>query len=146
MVSVETIDEKELGDRSHIAHDECYAAVVEPRPDIDRIESLLAKLGLERLLVLGTQLHDDHVARGLVLAERTGARDVAAAGVVAFDRRSVADAEGLAAGRLRIRIVATPDHPDGGVADLVSDGDALAGMFTGGSFRCGGVLGTGPSQ
>jgi glyoxylase-like metal-dependent hydrolase (beta-lactamase superfamily II) len=138
---VDVIATGELGDRSYVAHDGTTAVVVDPQRDIDRVERVLADNGLSCTLVLETHIHNDYVTGGLALARRSGARYVvAAADDVAFDRCAVRDGDELAAGRLRIRVVATPGHTDTHLSYLV-DGDdgGPAAVFSGGSLLYGSV-------
>lgn len=62
--------------------------------------------------MLKTHIHHDYVIGGLALVRRCGARYVVAAADVAFDRHAVRDGDELRAGRLRVRVVATPGHTD----------------------------------
>lgn len=137
---VETIETGELGDRSYVAHDGERAVVIDPQRDIDRVEDVLADRGLRCVLVLETHIHNDYVTGGLALAQRTGARyAVAAADDVAFERHGVVDGDELHAGRLRVRVVATPGHTDTHLSYLVDDGDGPAAVFSGGSLLYGSV-------
>lgn len=140
VVKVETIDTRELGDRSYVAHDGHVAIVVDPQRDVDRVEALLDDLGLECALVLETHIHNDYVTGGLALTERVGANYcVAASDVVDFARHAVADGDELVAGRLRIQVVATPGHTDGHVAYVVGDEQGPSVLFSGGSLLYGSV-------
>ncbi|WP_300008694.1 MBL fold metallo-hydrolase [Pseudonocardia sp.] len=137
---VEVIETTELGDRSYVAHDGESAVVVDPQRDLDRVDAVLADRGLTCVLVAETHIHNDYVTGGLALARRTGARyAVAAADDVAFERHAVRDGDELTAGRLRVRVVATPGHTDGHVSYLVDDGDGPAAVFSGGSLLYGSV-------
>lgn len=137
---VEVIETSELGDRSYIAHDGVSAVVVDPQRDIDRVVELLDTRGLTCVMVVETHIHNDYVTGGLALAQRTGARYVvAAADDVAFARLAVRDGDELTAGRLRVRVVATPGHTDTHLAYVVDDGDGPAAVFTGGSLLYGSV-------
>ena len=141
MVAVEVIETSELGDRSYIAHDGADAVVVDPQRDLDRLETILTAHGLRCVLVLETHLHNDYVSGGLELARRHGATyAVSGADEVAFERRRLADGDVLTAGRLRVRVVATPGHTDTHLAYVVTGDDAApAAVFTGGSLLYGSV-------
>jgi glyoxylase-like metal-dependent hydrolase (beta-lactamase superfamily II) len=107
--TAEVIETSELGDRSYVAQDGAVAVVVDPQRDVDRVERVLARLGLRCALVVETHVHNDYVTGGLELARRTGASYlVAAAEEVAFERDAVSDGDERRAGALRVRAVATP--------------------------------------
>ncbi|HEY7948226.1 MAG TPA: rhodanese-like domain-containing protein [Acidimicrobiales bacterium] len=137
---VEVVSTEELGDRSYIAHDGEVALVVDPQRDIDRIERRLSDLGLRCVLVAETHVHNDYVSGGLELSRRCGVPYlISAPELVAFDRRRVADGDELGAGRLRVKVVATPGHTDGHVSYVVDDGNGPEVVFTGGSLLFGSV-------
>lgn len=142
-LSVTVIETSELGDRSYVAHDGSVAVVVDPQRDLDRVEQVLADLGVRCALVLETHIHNDYVTGGYELARRTGADYlVAAADEVAFARDAVADGDQRTAGSLRISVLATPGHTDTHLAYLVedtTDADATPAVFTGGSLLYGSV-------
>jgi len=144
VVAVEVVETGELGDRSYIAHDGVTAVVIDPQRDLDRIAAVLAGKGLTCAVVLETHVHNDYVTGGYELARRTGARYVlSAADEVDFDRHPVHDGDEVIAGRLRIRVVATPGHTDTHLAYLIdtpqdAPHEPLA-VFTGGSLLYGSV-------
>jgi glyoxylase-like metal-dependent hydrolase (beta-lactamase superfamily II) len=139
-VQVDIISTDELGDRSYIAHDGDVAVVIDPQRDIDRIEAALAERGLRCVVVAETHIHNDYVSGGLELARRRGATYlVAAADRVHFERQAVSDGDEVHAGRLNVKVVATPGHTDGHVAFVVSDGEGPPVVFTGGSLLYGSV-------
>lgn len=74
--SVEVIDTPNLGDRSYVVHLDGSAVVVDPQRDIDRVEAIVARLGLTVTHVLETHIHNDYVSGGLELARGTGAEYV----------------------------------------------------------------------
>jgi hydroxyacylglutathione hydrolase len=140
MVHVEVVSTEELGDRSYIAHDGEVALVIDPQRDIDRIEKKLFDLGLRCALVAETHIHNDYVSGGLELARRHGVPYlVSVADDVAFERRGVADGDELSAGRLHLKVIATPGHTDGHLSYVVHDGDGQEVVFTGGSLLFGNV-------
>jgi glyoxylase-like metal-dependent hydrolase (beta-lactamase superfamily II)/rhodanese-related sulfurtransferase len=137
---VETIETKELGDRSYIVDDGTFAVVVDPQRDIDRVEEALGRLVVTCVVVLETHIHNDYVTGGYVLAHRTGARYVVAAGAdVTFERTAVSDGDQLEAGELRITVVGTPGHTEDHLAYVVRHGDDAPAVFTGGSLLYGSV-------
>ncbi|MGA2932155.1 MAG: MBL fold metallo-hydrolase, partial [Acidimicrobiales bacterium] len=140
MVNVEVLATDELGDRSYVAHDGQAAVVIDPQRDIDRVESVLTELGLRCTLVLETHIHNDYVSGGLELAARTGAvYVVAGTEEVAFDRWAVSDGDELAAGRMTVKVVATPGHTEGHLSYIVSDQEGCPVVFSGGSLLFGSV-------
>ncbi|MGQ0774768.1 MAG: MBL fold metallo-hydrolase [Pseudonocardiales bacterium] len=144
VVNVEVVETSELGDRSYIAHDGVTAVVIDPQRDLDRIEAVLADKGLTCAVVLETHVHNDYVTGGYELARQTGARYVlSTADEVDFDRHGVRDGDEVTAGRLRIRVVATPGHTDTHLAYVINaPADAPpepSAVFTGGSLLYGSV-------
>lgn len=140
MLHVEVVSTEDLGDRSYVAHDGEVALVVDPQRDIDRVECVLADLGLKCALVVETHVHNDYVSGGSELAARAGATyALATDGGVAVQHRSVSDGDQLHAGRLRVRVIATPGHTVGHVSYVVDDGSGSVAAFTGGSLLYGSV-------
>ncbi len=140
MTQVDVLQTSELGDRSYIAHDGTSAIVIDPQRDIDRVLDLLAERALTCVLVLETHIHNDYVTGGYELARRTGAEyGVNAADPVQFERRPLQDGDELAAGSLRVRVLATPGHTDTHLAYVVEDGASDPVVFTGGSLLFGSV-------
>ncbi len=144
MVTVRVVPTEELGDRSYVAHDGAVAVVVDPQRDIDRVEALLAELGVTPGLVVETHVHNDYVTGGYQLALRTGARYVGnAEDPVTFDRVAVRPGDDLTAGTMTVRVVATPGHTVTHLAYVISDDRPGAStppaVFTGGSLLYGSV-------
>ena len=111
-LSVTVIETSELGDRSYVVHDGGVAVVVDPQRDLDRVEQVLADVGVRCELVLETHIHNDYVTGGYELARRTGARYVvAAADDVAFARDAVSDGDQRTAGTMRMRCWPLPGTP-----------------------------------
>lgn len=137
---IDVIKTPDLGDRSYVVSDGSHAVVIDPQRDLDRVEGLLAELGVSAELVLETHLHNDYVTGGLALAAKTGATYVVAArDEVSFGRRGVQDGDELLAGDLSIQVVETPGHTATHVSYVISDGDGPAAVFTGGSLLYGSV-------
>lgn len=141
-MDVHVIATSELGDRSYLIAEGGTAVVVDPQRDIDRVEERLAELGLTCDLILETHIHNDYVTGGYQLAQRTGARyGVNAADPVSFSRTEISDGDALAAGPLRVRVLATPGHTYTHLAYVIagSDPDQPPAVFTGGSLLFGSV-------
>lgn len=139
-MQVEVISTEELGDRSYLAHDGRLAIVVDPQRDLDRVEKVLADLGLSCAMVVETHIHNDYVTGGFELARRSGCRYVVSAqDRVAFDRHPVGDGDELTVGAMTVRVLATPGHTDTHLSYVVSDGAGPAAVFTGGSLLYGSV-------
>lgn len=137
---VTVIETPDLGDRSYVVSDATCAVVVDPQRDVDRVEAVLAELGVPVVLVLETHLHNDYVTGGLVLARSAGADYVVAArDEVAFDRRGVRDRDVLTAGTMTVRVVETPGHTDTHVSYVIGDGTGPDAVFSGGSLLYGSV-------
>ena len=138
---VDVIETPELGDRSYVVSDASHAIVVDPQRDIDRVERLLAELGVPVTLVLETHIHNDYVTGGHALARRTGATYVVAGrDDVAFTRCSAHDGDEFTAGTMTVLVMETPGHTDTHLTYVVRDhsGDSPA-VFTGGSLLYGSV-------
>lgn len=137
---VEVVATEALGDRSYIAHDGTAAVVVDPQRDLDRLEQVVADLGVTVAMVVETHVHNDYVTGGLALARATGAQYVVAAvDEVEFDRTPAADGQEFAVGELTVRAMATPGHTDGHLSFVISSGDEPPAVFTGGSLLFGSV-------
>ncbi|MCF7552649.1 MBL fold metallo-hydrolase [Pseudonocardia sp. WMMC193] len=139
-MSVAVIETSELGDRSYVAHDGEVAVVVDPQRDLDRVEALVAELGVRVGMVVETHIHNDYVTGGVELARRTGAAYlVAAADEVEFARDPVSDGDERTVGALTVRVLATPGHTDTHLSYVVGDGGSAPVVFTGGSLLFGSV-------
>ncbi len=139
MIEIETIDTSSLGDRSYLATDGKVAVVVDPQRDIDRVLDLAAARGVRVTHVLETHVHNDYVTGGMELAQRTGAAYVLPSGSgVAFDHLAVSDGDGVEAGEMRLRVLATPGHTHHHASYALQDnGGDVPAVFTGGSMLFG---------
>lgn len=140
-MDVEVIETPELGNRTYVVSDGSTALVVDPPRDIDRVEQVLERVATSVSFVLETHVHNDYLSGGLELARRVGAEyGVNTDDAVRFARRSVSDGDVLAAGRLRVRALATPGHTATHLAyHVTSDDGAEPAVFTGGSLLFGSV-------
>jgi hydroxyacylglutathione hydrolase len=139
MVDVLPVETPALGDRSYLVHDGDRALVIDPQRDIDRMLAVAADAGVRITCVAETHLHNDYVTGGLALARETGADYLVNAGdPVTFDRTPVTDGDRVeVSDRLSIQVLATPGHTFSHVAYAVTDGGAVAAVFTGGSLLYG---------
>ena len=62
-VAADIVETGELGDRSYIAHDE-LAIMGDPQRDLNRVESVLAEIGLRCDAVLESHIHNDSTTGG----------------------------------------------------------------------------------
>jgi hydroxyacylglutathione hydrolase len=140
MLSVETIDTIELGDRSYVAHDGDCAIVIDPQRDVDRVIACLRSLSLRLAMVCDTHVHNDYLSGGLALS-RFGAVPyvVSDSAPLGFPHLSLRDGESTTAGGLRLRAISTPGHTPQHVSYVVESGDDARALFTGGSMLYGGV-------
>jgi len=135
-----TLETPELGDRSYLVHDGSLAVAIDPQRDLDRILEAAGAAGVRIGLVVETHLHNDYVTGGLELARRTGSPYViGGADLVSFDCVAARDGERLRAGRVALRVVATPGHTEGHVAYVLEEGGRPHAVFTGGSLLYGTV-------
>src|SRR5262249_13317539 len=115
----------------------CSGVVVDPElSQVDRTLALLAKAGVRVHYVIDTHTHADHFSAARELAQRLGVPTVKHRASVCpnVDVR-VDDGETLIAGRIRLRVLATPGHTDDSMslvlADRVLTGDTLLRGATG---------------
>ncbi len=135
-----TVQTTALGDRSYLVHDGESALVVDPQRDIDRLEAVLAELGLRLSHVFETHLHNDYVTGGLALAERHGAAYVVPGGdAVSFERVPVADGQQFTIGQLSVVAHHTPGHTPNHMAYEVRHEGRPVAVLTGGSMLFGAV-------
>ncbi len=138
---VDVIETPDLGDRSYVVSDGTCAVVIDPQRDIDRVEKLIAELGVPISLVLESHVHNDYVTGGHALARRSGATYVMSGrDDVAFERCAVHDGDVLSAGAMRVKVIETPGHTDTHLSYVITDdgGDPPA-VFSGGSLLYGSV-------
>lgn len=138
---VDIVETPDLGDRSYVVSDGSLALIVDPQRDVERVEALVASLGVEVRMVLETHLHNDYVTGGHALARRTGATYVVAGrDEVGFERCAAHDGDELTVGELTVRVLETPGHTDTHLSYVVTDhtGSPPA-VFSGGSLLYGSV-------
>jgi glyoxylase-like metal-dependent hydrolase (beta-lactamase superfamily II)/rhodanese-related sulfurtransferase len=139
MAEVLPIETPALGDRSYLVHDGSSALVIDPQRDTDRVTALAAGQGVRITHIAETHIHNDYLTGGPALAAATGAAYlVNAADPVAFPRIPVADGDSVeVSGTLRLRVLATPGHTFTHLSYVLESGDAVTGVFTGGSLLYG---------
>ena len=139
MVEVVPVETPTLGDRSYLAHDGETAIVIDPQRDIDRVSALAAGLGVRITHVAETHIHNDYVSGGLALSRATGASYlVNAADPVAFGRTEVRDGDVAQVGAtMAVRALATPGHTFTHLSYVLTAGEQVVGVFTGGSLLYG---------
>jgi len=138
---VDVLETSELGDRSYVVSDGTCALVIDPQRDLDRVEKLVADLGVPLAMVLETHIHNDYVTGGHALARRSGATYVVAGrDEVGFERCAAHDGDDLTVGSMNVHVLETPGHTDTHLSYVVTDhsGDPPA-VFTGGSLLYGSV-------
>lgn len=139
-MQVETIETPSLGDRSYVVHDGRLAAVIDPQRDLDRLDEVLDRAGVEVTAVLETHLHNDYVSGGLALARRTGAPYHVPAGAGAtFEHVATGDGAKITVGDVVLEAVHTPGHTRNHLSYVVSEGGAAGAVLTGGGLLHGSV-------
>lgn len=138
---VDIIETPDLGDRSYVISDGALAVVIDPQRDIDRVETLVADLGVTIKLVLETHLHNDYVTGGHALARRSGATYVVSGrDDVSFERCSAHDGDTFTVGHMTVKVSETPGHTDTHLSYVVSDRQGgPPAVFSGGSLLYGSV-------
>jgi len=135
LLDIDVIDTASLGDRSYLATDGTIAIVIDPQRDIDRVLALAGSRGVTITHVFETHIHNDYVTGGLALASAVGAGyHVSAADRVSFDRIPVADGDEIAAGRMRVLVIATPGHTFNHLSYAIEHAGRIVAVFTGGSL------------
>lgn len=138
------LDTPGLGDRGYVVHDGANALVIDAQRDIDRVQKVVADLGLTVTHVAETHIHNDYVTGGFQLAGAQGARYVVPGGVeLSFldssDVVAVHDGDEFRVGQLSVRVLHTPGHTPHHVSYAVSVGSDPGVVFTGGSLLYGTV-------
>jgi glyoxylase-like metal-dependent hydrolase (beta-lactamase superfamily II)/rhodanese-related sulfurtransferase len=143
MVEVDAVVNEGLGNSSYLLDlGDGRAAVIDPERDPRPYLARAGARGLRVAFAVETHVHADFVTGSRELAA-AGAQVVAARGAkLGFPHRGLDDGQRLDLGGLTLEAVATPGHTPGHVAWLVRDGDAPAGVFTGGALVVGGVART----
>jgi hydroxyacylglutathione hydrolase len=114
------------------------ALAVDASRDLRTLRGAAASRSLTVAYAADTHLHADFLSGALDLAASDGATVLAsAAGGREFDHVGLADGDEVDLGGLRLRALATPGHTDEHLAILLLDGDAPAGVFSGGSLIVG---------
>ena len=140
MAEVMTFETPSLGDRSYLVTDGDVAMVIDPQRDVDRFTRAAEELGARITHVCETHVHNDYVSGGPALVAATGATYVVAKGSgVETEHDAVVDGSELTAGRLLLRVLATPGHTPDHVAYALVDDGAVTDVFTGGSLLFGAV-------
>ena len=114
------------------------AAVVDPAIDAEAYVAIAHERGLKITRVLETHVHADHVSRGRLLCELTGASlHMASNKRVTYPYEAVSDTERLTVGGLVVTVLATPGHTHESVSYLLEDAFLLSGdtLFTDGVGR-----------
>ena len=117
--------------------DTCAGVIVDPElSQIDRTLAAVAKAGIRVHYVVDTHTHADHFSASREIARRLGVPRVMHRTSVAPDVDvRIDDGETLIAGRLRMRVVATPGHTEDSISlvlpDRVLTGDTLLRGATG---------------
>jgi hydroxyacylglutathione hydrolase len=133
-----------LGHQSYVITDGTsgYAAVVDPRRDVD-IYLQAATCARARIThILETHIHNDYVTGARELAARTGAAIVgSAAGHLAYEHMPVRDGDHFIVGEVRFQVLATPGHTPEHISYSMYEPDSMvpSAVFSGGSMLVGGA-------
>ena len=135
-LTVINLDTLTLGDRSYIAHDGKMAVIIDPQRDIDRVQEIIAREGVEIGAVVETHMHNDYVSGGLVLAREHEVQYIVnAEDPVDFERFGVIDSQVIPVGSFAIQALHTPGHTFTHMSYALLDANGKAqGVFTGGSL------------
>ncbi len=139
MVDVEVVETPELGDRSYVAHDGRP-----PSSSTRSVTSTASRVCSRPSVALRLRRRDPRPQR--LCLRRARARQAHGRDLPPrrrrersrFERRAVSDGDEFAAGKLRVRVVATPGHTFDHVAYVVDDG-ARPSRSPGGSLLFGSV-------
>jgi glyoxylase-like metal-dependent hydrolase (beta-lactamase superfamily II)/rhodanese-related sulfurtransferase len=117
-----------MGCLSYLIGADGNAVVIDPSLPPDVYRDLARRQGWRITHVLETHLHADHLSRGRVLAEQSGAALLLPAGHrVAAPFTPLTDGETIAIGTARLRVLHTPGHTPESSCYLLDD----AALFTG---------------
>lgn len=134
-----------VGDASYLVGDDSarVCAVVDPQLDVDRYLDAARSHGLAIRHAIQTHTHEDFVSGALALAERAPGAEVCLSGHggahYGFAHRSLADAEVLELGAVRLEVRHTPGHTPEHIALLVrkTGEDPPFAVLSGGSLLVG---------
>jgi glyoxylase-like metal-dependent hydrolase (beta-lactamase superfamily II)/rhodanese-related sulfurtransferase len=127
-----------LGDNSYLLISGDEAAVVDPQRDAWRFLRAAQARGVVVRAVLETHVHNDYVSGAHEIRAATGAQIMAPAkGGYEFPHCPADEGDEVMLGDLRVTAMATPGHTFEHISWLVSEKDAPAAVFTGGSLLVG---------
>ena len=120
----------DLGDRRALA--------VDPSRDLRALDATAARHGLSVVAAAETHLHADFLSAATRLAARDRARVIApAAGRRDYPHTGLGDGDEVDLGGLTLRAWTTPGHTREHLAYLLTDGNDVLAVFTGGSLIVG---------
>lgn len=118
------------------------ALAIDPPRDPTRHLALAEHQGVIITHTAETHLHADFVSGSREMAARGAAVLAPAAAGIEWPHHRLGDGDKVDLGGLRLRALATPGHTPEHLAYLLCDGDAPAGLFSGGSLLVGSVART----
>lgn len=133
-----------LGHQSYVITDGSsgFAAVVDPRRDVDIYVETAQRANARITHILETHIHNDYVTGARELAARTGAVIVGSAeGHIVYEHLPVRDGDRLTVGELRFQVIATPGHTPEHVSYSMYEPNSTtpSAVFSGGSMLVGGA-------
>ena len=133
-----------LGHQSYYVADgkSGFAAVVDPRRDVDVYVQTANRSNARITHILETHIHNDYVTGARELAARTGAVIVGSAeGHILYEHQAVKDGDRLNVGELTYQVMATPGHTPEHVSYVLYQSDSTQpyAVFSGGSMLVGGA-------
>ncbi len=131
-----------LGHQSYIVTDgqSGFAAVVDPRRDVDIYLQAAHRFGVRITHILETHLHNDYVTGSRELAALTDASIVASTlDPPAYKHKSVREGDNFTVGQLAFSVLATPGHTPEHVSYALSEPASTTpgALFSGGSMLAG---------